>query len=174
MLWYAAAVNVSLQSRADFIGNRIYYPQNINLGILGDNSLNGAFCVLSSDESTFKAILDLSDPLIYDGVNFTLDLASYSWAGEFRLENGTANLIKKLLNYTTQKRPITLVADSGTGVLAFRLGYVAIGAVVADEIVDNTNLTVKSSFTSYGTRNERATLIKDNGAWFIQSRENWT
>jgi hypothetical protein len=94
--------------------------------------------------------------------------------GEFLLQNGAGNLIKKLLGYTIENRPVTLIANSGVGILAFRLGYVAIGIVVADEIVDNTNLTVKTNFTGYSTRNERAKLIRTNSSWFIQSRENWT
>ena len=71
-------------------------------------------------------------------------------------------------------RAIKLIADSGSGVLAFRLGYVAIGAALANEIVENTNFTTKSSFTGYATRNENVTLVKSNNVWFVEARENWT
>lgn len=174
LLWNSARVELSLIGAADFKGNRIYYQQNIDLGTLANNNLNGFNSIISKDESTFKAELDLTDPLIYDAINFTLNLSNYQWAGEFLLQNGAGNLIKKLLGYTIENRPVTLIANSGVGILAFRLGYVAIGIVVADEIVDNTNLTVKTNFTGYSTRNERAKLIRTNSSWFIQSRENWT
>lgn len=172
LIWNGATINVGLQNRANFIGNRVYFPQIIDLGLLSNNDLNGFNSFLSIDKSTFKAVLDLTDPLIYDAVNFTLNLSSYQWVGEFLLENGTGNQINKIINYFTQNRPITLFATSGG--LVFRFSYVAIGSAGADEIVDNTNLNIKSNFSSNGIRNENATLVINSTIWFIQSRENWT
>jgi hypothetical protein len=92
LLWNSARVELSLIGAADFKGNRIYYQQNIDLGTLANNNLNGFNSIISKDESTFKAELDLTDPLIYDAINFTLNLASIingrgvsftEWSGEF-------------------------------------------------------------------------------------------
>jgi hypothetical protein len=99
-----------------------------------------------------------------------LNLNSKEWAGIFYLINGTGNNIKKVTNYSTQKRPVKLVPSGCSYVLT----YSPIIGVAPSEIVDNTNLNVKTTFAFYTQRPESATLILQFGAWFVKERENWT
>jgi hypothetical protein len=166
----ASELYVSLANRADFIGNRVYKRQIIDLGTLLTNGYNGINCILSEEQSTFGVELDLSDPLVYDSLALTLNLNSKQWAGIFYLINGTGNNITKVINYSTEKRPVKLVASGGSYVLT----YSPIIGVAPNEIVDNTNLNVKTTFAFYTQRPESATLILQFGAWFVKERENWT
>lgn len=167
-----------ISGTADFENNRVETGQNFTIPAFNTNNIIGVDGLLTKDYSNFTQTLDLSDPTVYDGVAFELNLgATNQWVGRYLLQNGVGNQINKIINGTPTERPFTLIADSGAGVLAFRLGYVAIGAAVQDDIITNTNLTTKSSFTSYATLSENITLKRGGGVTgnlFVVSRENWT
>jgi hypothetical protein len=166
----ASELYFSLKNRADFIGNRVYKRQKADLGTLLDNIINGINCILSEEQSTFGVELDLNDPLVYDPLGLSLNLNSTEWAGIFYLKNGTANNIQIITGYLTEKRPVKLVSGGGS----FVLTYSPIIGVLPYQIVDNTNLNVKTTFTYYLERPESATLIFQLNAWFVKERENWT
>jgi len=168
----ASTLTFSLIQVANFIGNRIYKSVPIDLDVLSDNLINGIDCVLSEEESTFGFILDLSDITVYNTTSFTLNLQANEWAGKFYLTNGSGGNISKITNRISST-PITLIAKSGLGVLAFTLTYVAIGGALASEIVTNTSLVAKTNFREQ-IRAERVMLNFTNSVWFVKETENWT
>lgn len=166
-----------LATDADFSNNYFNTNESIVLPTIVNNDLYGLDGILTKDFSNLKTTLDISNPLILDPVTQTLDLGTDRFYGEYLLQFGTGNVISAITQGNPLERPFTLVADSGAGVLAFRMTYVAIGAAVQDQIIDNTNLTTKTSFTGYLTRNERITLRRGGattGNLFVVDRENWT
>ncbi len=167
-----------ISGTADFENNRVETALNFTIPAFSTNDIIGVDGLLTKDYSNFTQTLDLGDPTVYDGIAFELNLgASNQWVGRYLLQRGGGNQINKIINGTPTERPFTLIADSGAGVFTFTLGYVAIGAAVQDEIITNTNLTTKSSFTSYATSSENVTLKRGGGVTgnlFVVSRENWT
>ena len=168
----SSSVTFSLNLSANFIGNRIYKSVPITLGLLSDNLINGIDCILSEEESTFGIELDLSDITVYNPSSFILNLQANEWAGKFYLTNGSGGNITKITNRISST-PITLIAKSGLGVLAFTLTYVAIGGALASEIVTNTSLVTKTNFREQ-LRAERVMLNFTNSIWFVKETENWT
>lgn len=160
----------------DFQNNKLLSEMSYNFGSI-NNLVIGENMYLDDTESNLKKVMDLSDPLIYDLATTTLNLdlaGAQDYFGEF-LIIGTGETINKITN-SPSTRSFTLTASSGSGILTFRTGYVGIGVAVADEIIVNTSITSKTSFTSYSSRSERLTLKR--GATipnfnFVQTIENW-
>ena len=166
-----------LTNTANFQYNTFTDGSVISIPSLADNLNNGSYDILTEQKSTFVKLLDLSDPTVYTLATFTLDLGADTFYGIYKLINGTGNQINKIINGTPTERPFTLIADSGAGVLAFRIGTVGIGVAVQDEIVANAAINTLTSFNGYATRNERVTMVRGGGVVgniFVQTEEKWT
>lgn len=166
-----------LETDADFRNNYFNSRENIVLPTITNNDLFGLDGILTEDFSNLKKTLDISNALILDPITNTLDLGTEDFYGEYLLQNGTGNIIAKITQGNPLPRPFTLTADSGAGVLTFRITPAAIGAAVQDEIIANTSHNLKTTFTSYATRSERVTLRRGGGVTgflFMQEQENWT
>lgn len=174
----SSKVTVSgLTNLADYQYNRIVDSSVFTLPSISNNNKFGLYDVLTKGQSTLIKELDLTDPTVYNAATFTLDLGAEQFYGIYNLQGGTGNQINKIINGTSTERPFTLVANSGAGVLAFRIGTAGIAVAVQDEIVANAAINTLTSFIGYANRNERVTMVRGGGVvgnLFVQTEEKWT
>lgn len=164
----------------NFSNNTITREGDFNIVSLTDNALQGGQnSILTPNESTFKEVLDLSDPAVYNPATSTLILPTLispftSYVGEW-LITGSGETISVVTEQISGGGvyPFSLVANNSTQSLAFRLSTSLIASSVEGEIIENSGHTAQLLFDTYPAQNygDYVTLkrLKDVGGYnFIQ------
>ena len=144
----------------NFMNNTITREGDFNIVSLTDNALQGGMnSILTPTESTFKHVLDLSDPAVYTPATTTLHLPTIitprtSYVGQWLIigSGETISIVNEQI-LGGGVYPFSLVANNPTQSLAFRITTSLVSASVSGEIIANSGHTLQTVFESYPAQN---------------------